>query len=145
MVIAAQVVDRARQTTLQASIDIDAVNQNHDLTDTARARQTADIAIRTIRKVQQDGSYDVWWDTSLLPHQKFREEIDVQLDACKAAIIIWTPHSIKSDWVLAEAEHARRQQKLISTHVPGINPNEAPPQTDEAWERADRLAYSSSA
>jgi hypothetical protein len=25
------------------------------------------------------------------------------------------------------------------------SPNEAPPQTDEAWERADRLAYSSSA
>jgi len=29
--------------------------------------------------------------------------------------------------------------------VLGAITNEAPPQTDEAWERADRLAYSSSA
>ena len=40
---------------------------------------------------------------------------------------------------------ARIAVSLVSRNVAGLMSNEAPPQTDEAWERADRLAYSSSA
>ena len=60
--------------------------------------------------------YSVWWDTNLLPNEKFRKEIDEKLDGCAAAVIIWTPEATNSDWVLSEAEHAYSQNKLINTH-----------------------------
>ena len=67
-----------------------------------------------------------WWDTSLRPGENFRNEIDDQLNACKAAVIIWTPEAVKSDWVIAEADHARQQKKLVNTHVPEIKPHQIP-------------------
>src|ERR1700680_734862 len=70
--------------------------------------------------------FSVWWDTDLLPYQKFQKEIDRQLDACKAAIIVWTPESVDSDWVRAEADHARRQRKLINSHDPELSPEFIP-------------------
>jgi len=64
----------------------------------------------------------VWWDTSLRPGENFRNEIDEQLDNCKAAVIVWTLESIKSDWVIAEADHAWQLKKLVNTHVPELKP-----------------------
>src|SRR5262245_50689230 len=61
--------------------------------------------------------YDVWWDTSLLPVGSFGAEIDRQLDSAKAVIVVWSPESIRSKWVYAEAEHADRQEKLVNTHT----------------------------
>jgi TIR domain len=70
--------------------------------------------------------FSVWWDTELKPNQVFSREIDARLNAAKAVIIIWTPHSIESDWVRAEAEHARRQHKLINTRTPNVKPEDIP-------------------
>lgn len=58
--------------------------------------------------------FTVWWDTHLLPDDRFRTVIDAEIDACTRAIIIWTPQSIKRDWVVSEAEHAHRLGKLIN-------------------------------
>jgi WD40 repeat protein len=68
----------------------------------------------------------VWWDTSLLPAGNFREEIDRELDAAKAVIIIWTPEASRSKWVRAEAEHADKQEKLVNTHAAGLKPDNIP-------------------
>jgi hypothetical protein len=66
-----------------------------------------------------DLGYDVWWDSSLLPVDSIDAEIDRQLDAAKAVIVIWSPESIRSRWVYAEAEHADRpeHQKLVNTRT----------------------------
>ena len=61
--------------------------------------------------------YSVWWDTSLEPGQVFRDVIDRELDAADAVIVIWTPHSVASNWVIAEADHGARQNKLITVRT----------------------------
>ena len=68
----------------------------------------------------------VWWDTELLPAQRFRAEIDAQLDACSATVIIWSAQSSGSDWVRSEADHARRQGKLVNAHHTDIVPEDLP-------------------
>lgn len=60
---------------------------------------------------------DVWWDTGLLAGDLFVEALKSQLDAAKAVIVIWTPESVRSDWVLWEASIAFQQGKLITTKV----------------------------
>lgn len=102
-----------------------------------RRRLTSALA-----KDLNEAGFSVWWDTSLLPHQKFRPTIDAQLDTCKAAIIVWTPESINSDWVLAEAEHARSQSKLINTYSADLDAGKIPKPFNQvhAVELADRAS-----
>src|SRR6476646_10635813 len=48
--------------------------------------------------------WSVWWDKSLVAADVYRDEIMKQLAAARAVISIWTPSSIKSDWVRAKAD-----------------------------------------
>src|SRR5215831_6062519 len=80
---------------------------------------------RVARDLEAAG-LSVWWDTRIRLGEGFRNQIDDQLNACKAAIVIWTPESIKSDWVIAEADDARQQRKLINTHVTDLSPSQIP-------------------
>jgi len=75
--------------------------------------------------------YLTWWDTDLVAGDNFRDEINKHLEACKAAIIIWTPESIKSEWVLSEASHALRLRKLVNIHVPGVTSEAIPKPFDQ--------------
>src|SRR5262245_57770280 len=43
-----------------------------------------------------------------------------QLAAARAVITIWSPNSIKSDWVRAEAGHAKKEGKLIPVKTPDV-------------------------
>jgi ABC-type amino acid transport substrate-binding protein len=87
----------------------------------ARRAETERLA-----KFLESAGFSTWWDIGLLPGDRFRDEIDQNLNGCKAAIIIWSPEAIKSDWVLAEADHAWQLKKLVNVHVPGIDPIQIP-------------------
>lgn len=81
---------------------------------------------RELASALEDIGIDVWWDTSLLPASTFSKQIDAQLDAADAVIVIWSPKAKQSDWVVAEAEHARRQGKLINCRTNRISPEDLP-------------------
>jgi signal transduction histidine kinase len=66
--------------------------------------------------------YTVWWDTNLTSGEVFREVIDRELDAADAVIVIWTVHSIVSNWVIAEADHAARRNRLITVRTEDLEP-----------------------
>jgi hypothetical protein len=73
---------------------------------------------------------EVWWDTELLAGESFRQRIQEELKASKAVIVIWTPESVRSDYVLSEAERARVARKLIQVRTADIEPNDLPPPFD---------------
>src|SRR5262249_8539694 len=89
---------------------------------TTRGHVVADIFIsyskqhpqppRDLAAYLEREGYSVWWDTNLLAGEIFREVIDRELNAAKAVIVIWTRESVRSDWVLAEADQADRHGKL---------------------------------
>ena len=76
-------------------------------------------AARLARQLRARG-YTVWWAADLLPLGAFRSEIDARLNAASAVIVIWSPESAVSDWVLSEADHAHFQRKLVNTHTPEV-------------------------
>jgi hypothetical protein len=55
----------------------------------------------------------VWFDNQLAAGESFRDAILSELDTAKAVLVLWTPASIASEWVRAEAIHALDQEKLI--------------------------------
>jgi hypothetical protein len=74
----------------------------------------------------QDKGYSIWWDRELEAGQQFDEKLDQALAECRAAIVIWTSSSIKSRWVLGEAETAAGAKKLIPVRADDLSERELP-------------------
>ena len=60
---------------------------------------------------------EVWWDASLTSGQRFDDVIRKELETADAAIVIWTPESIKSQYVKIEAGIAYAWEKLITVRT----------------------------
>jgi hypothetical protein len=85
-----------------------------------------DLALEMAQSLQADG-YRVWWDTKLLGGEQFRKVIIAEIDAARAAIVIWTTASVESDWVYEEARRARDTRKLIPVRVKDLDPRDIQP------------------
>jgi hypothetical protein len=65
--------------------------------------------------------WEVWWDSRLTDIGiDPRHEMMVELRRARVVIVIWTPASIKSDWVRAEAGRAYADRKLIPVKLPEL-------------------------
>jgi hypothetical protein len=74
--------------------------------------------------------YSVWWDNSLTSGEEYRDAIVVELSKARAVIVIWSPASVRSDWVRSEAGRANADRKLIPVRTGGIDYKDIPPPFD---------------
>ena len=74
--------------------------------------------------------FSVWYDTSLVPGDSFRDVIMSKLAEAKAAIVIWDQSSVKSDWVYSEADRARARRILIPVRTEDVSSRDIPPPFD---------------
>jgi hypothetical protein len=72
-------------------------------------RQTASVFAECLG----EEGFNVWWDASLHSGQTFDEVIEHNLRAAKAVVVLWSPRSVASRWVRAEATLADRRNKLV--------------------------------
>ena len=91
--------------------------------DRALAQQLADrLAVQ---------GHSVWWDVSLVPGDSFRPAILAELENAKRVFVIWTPNSVKSEWVISEADRAAKMNKLVAVRIPGLDLHDIPPPFDQ--------------
>jgi adenylate cyclase len=57
--------------------------------------------------------WSVWWDPEITPGQEFDDQIDAEIDAAKAVLVVWTPTSVTSRWVRGEAREAADRGILV--------------------------------
>jgi adenylate cyclase len=57
--------------------------------------------------------WSVWWDPEIAPGREFDDEIDTELQAAKAVLVVWTPTSVASRWVRGEARDAAERNILV--------------------------------
>ena len=85
------------------------------------ARPDAAVARRLAKALAADG-HEVWWDSQLPAHRAYSEVIEQQLRDAKAVIVLWSAQSVPSQWVRAEAELARSENKLVQVQLDGTMP-----------------------
>src|SRR5258706_12005392 len=72
--------------------------------DQADARRIADA-------FRQEG-FDVWWDAALRVGEAFDTVIEQALLEARAVVVLWSPNSVNSRWVRAEATQADQNGAL---------------------------------
>ena len=71
--------------------------------------------------------WSTWWDNDMnyVANTPFRRRIEGELKSSGSVIVLWTPDSIASAWVRAEARFGLAYRKLIQLTY-GINPSDLP-------------------
>lgn len=80
-------------------------------------RQTAE---RLANSLEQLG-FDVWWDLDLLAGDRYRHVIREVIDQCSAAVVLWSAKSVDSDFVMDEANHAKKKGKLCPAIIDDVD------------------------
>jgi adenylate cyclase len=92
--------------------------------------------------------WTVWWDPEITPGQEFDDQIDAEIDAARAVLVVWSPLSVTSRWVRGEAREAAERGILVpvrfeqarlpmdvraihTTDLDGWNADPASPQAQE--------------
>jgi adenylate cyclase len=57
--------------------------------------------------------WSVWWDPAIAAGQQFDDQIDAELQAASAVLVVWTPTSVASRWVRGEARDAAERDIMV--------------------------------
>ncbi|MEO6968213.1 MAG: TIR domain-containing protein [Rhodanobacteraceae bacterium] len=57
--------------------------------------------------------WTVWWDKEISPGQEFDDQIEAEIGAAGAVLVVWTPDSVASRWVRGEAREAAERGILV--------------------------------
>jgi TolB-like protein/Flp pilus assembly protein TadD len=60
---------------------------------------------------------DVWWDVTLRSGETYDEVTEAALRGAKAVVVLWSPRSVASHWVRAEATIAHRAKTLVPAMI----------------------------
>jgi adenylate cyclase len=63
--------------------------------------------------------WSVWWDPDITPGQEFDSQIEAELQAATAVVVVWTPTSVVSRWVRGEAREAADRGILVPVRLDG--------------------------
>jgi len=80
------------------------------------SRKDKTVARRVADALEIQG-YDVFWDAEIPPGQKFDTYILSQLEQSDAVIVLWSVHSIASDYVKEEAAYAKTNSVLVPLRI----------------------------
>lgn len=85
------------------------------------AREDAAFADNLVKEFKSKG-WSVWWDRTIPPGKTWREVIGEALNKAKCIIVLWSEHSVKSDWVITEADYGKNLQILIPVFIEKVDP-----------------------
>jgi hypothetical protein len=74
---------------------------------------------RQVAEALGERGYDVFWDAKIPPGMTFDTYIFEKLQGSNAVIVLWSKHSVHSDYVKEEAEYAKNHRTLVPLNIDG--------------------------
>jgi len=66
--------------------------------------------------------WSVWWDPKVKAGETFDQVIERELDAASCVVVLWSQHSVASEWVKSEASAAVERGVLIPARIDAVRP-----------------------
>lgn len=60
-----------------------------------------------------DLGWSVWWDRRIIVGERYDQAIERELETAKSVVVLWSKHSIRSEWVSDEAAVGARRGVLV--------------------------------
>lgn len=64
--------------------------------------------------------WSVWWDRKIVTGAAFDTAIERELESAKSVVVLWSAHSIESEWVKNEASHAAERGVLVPAFIEDV-------------------------
>ena len=74
-----------------------------------------------VKELQKHG-WSVFWDMEIPPGETWRSYIKKRLDESRCVLVAWSHHSITSEWVIAEADEAKKRGILVPALLDAVEP-----------------------
>jgi len=65
---------------------------------------------------------EVFWDRSIGAGEAWRTVLEAEIGRCGCVLAIWSGHSVRSRWVLEEADEGQRAGKLLCALIDDVRP-----------------------
>ncbi|MEL6753052.1 MAG: toll/interleukin-1 receptor domain-containing protein, partial [Pseudomonadota bacterium] len=78
--------------------------------------------VRPIAEALRAEGYDVFYDVQVPPGSSWEDVLQSKINAARAVLVLWSRHSVDSDWVKEEAEMAKHAGKLIPVFLDAVPP-----------------------
>ncbi|WP_265571068.1 TIR domain-containing protein [Sphingomicrobium nitratireducens] len=78
--------------------------------------------VERIAAALEEAGYSLWWDREIRGGKQFSKDIEQAIDAAKAVIVVWSKHSVESEWVRDEAAFARDADKMVPVQLDATLP-----------------------
>ncbi len=80
------------------------------------------LCAERLASVLEEHGHAVWWDRHLDGGEEFADEIESELNAAEAVLVVWSAQSIKSRWVRDEAAVGGESGRLVPITIDGSLP-----------------------
>lgn len=85
------------------------------------AKEDREVARSLSKRLIQAG-WTVWWDRRIPAGRTWRRMLEAALRDMRCMVVLWSSHSIESDWVKEEAEEARLRKRLVPVLIEPVLP-----------------------
>lgn len=69
--------------------------------------------VKRLAEALERAGWPVWWDRRIIAGQEFDRVIEEALEAAGCVVVVWSPHSVQSEWVKNEAEVGAERRVLL--------------------------------
>ena len=66
--------------------------------------------------------WTVWWDRRIPAGETWRSVLEDALENMRCMVVLWSTHSVESEWVYEEATEGRRLGKLVPVLIEPVRP-----------------------
>ena len=79
-------------------------------------------AAHAVARQLDERGFSVWWDPKIDAGVAYDRVIEAALAGAACVVVLWSAHSVESDWVRAEADDGRKRGLLVPALIEPVNP-----------------------